>query len=314
MIKILLDADTGVDDSIALLYALKNPDVQLVGVTTVLGNTDPVQAAKNSLALIALAKPDYEVPVAIGAGQTLKGVVTKSDTHVHGKNGIGDAELPPAEQKPIERGGVDFMIEQARKYAGELVIVATGRLTNLALAIQKDASFVKNVKKAVIMGGTVFAPGNVSPVAEANIYGDPEAADLVLTSGMDVTIVGLDVTKKTILTYDDVLKLERHCREENQPIVRYLKDCLGFYMSFYTDTVNTLESCPMHDPLAMLVAVNPALVTTRKWKARVECTDGLCRGMIVTDRREHTFKAEFVEFCIEVDGDKAVAELLAAFL
>lgn len=313
-LHILMDADTGVDDAIALLYALKNPQIRLEGVTTVLGNTTAEQGARNSLDLIQLADPGYEVPVAVGARETIKGVRKEADTHVHGGNGIGDAVLPRSPKEPLEMDGVDFIIEKARELKGKLIIVATGRLTNIALALQKEPELARYVKKLVVMGGTVFEPGNVSGVAEANILGDPEAADQVLLSDLDVTMVGLDVTKKTLLTYDQVLKLEQHCREENKPIVAFLKDCLKFYMQFYTLTTNTIESCPVHDPLAMLVAVNPALVKTQKFKARVECADCLCKGMIVTDRRQHPFDAKFVEFCLEVDGVKAVEELLAAFL
>lgn len=312
---ILLDADTGVDDALALLYALKKPQIKLEGVTSVFGNIDEKQAAQNALDIIALANPGYEVPVAIGAAETIKGVTEEGAPDIHGVNGIGNAVLPKSAQKVLDMDAVDFIIEKAKELDGELIIVATGRLTNVALALQKEPELPKYVKKLVVMGGNVLAPGNSTPVAEANIYGDPDAADQVFMSKLDVTMVGLDVTMKTLLTYDHVLCLERHCCEENKPIVKFLKEMLPLYMDFYRKSDNFFEACAMHDPLAMIVAVNPSVVKTQKFKARVECAECMCKGMIVTDRRINpTEDANFVEFCMEVDAEAALNEMLAALL
>lgn len=312
---ILLDADTGVDDALALLYALKSPKVKLEGVTTIFGNINEKQAARNSMDLIALANPGYEVPVAIGASETLRGEREEGVPFIHGYNGIGDAHIPESPQKVLAMNGVDFMIQKAKELDGKLIIVATGRLTNVALALQKEPNFAKYVKKLVVMGGTVFAPGNTTPVAEANIHGDPDAADQVFQSDLNVTMVGLDVTMKTLLTYDKILYLERNCREENRSVVDFMKDCLKLYMNFYRQSNNFFEACAMHDPLAMLIAVDPSVVKTQKFKARVECADCMCKGMIVTDRRVRSMEdAKYVEFCLEVDSERAVNELLSVFL
>lgn len=314
-LHILLDADTGVDDALALLYALKKPNVKVEGVTTIFGNIDEIQAARNSLDLIALANPGYEVPVAIGASETLKGEKTEGVPFIHGDNGIGNASLPESPQKVLEMHGVDFIIQKAKELNGELIIVATGRMTNIALALQKEPELSKYVKKLVIMGGNVLAPGNSTPVAEANIYGDPDAADQVFQSDLDVTVVGLDVTMKTLLTYDQILCLDRHCKEENKPIVKFLKECLPLYMDFYRSSNHFFEACAMHDPLAMVVAIDPSVVTTQKFKARVECAECMCKGMIVTDRRVSSIEeTKYVEFCMDVDANRAVNEMLSAFL
>ena len=128
--------------------------------------------------------------------------------HIHGKNGIGNVELPKSEQKVLEMDGADFIIKKAKELDGELIIVAVGPLTNLALALKKEPNLPKYVKKVVILGGTVLAPGNVTPVAEANIHSDPEAADYVFQAGFNLTVVGLDVTMKCRIKYDQILYMD----------------------------------------------------------------------------------------------------------
>jgi purine nucleosidase len=313
MIKILLDVDTGIDDSIAILYALKNPDVRVVGITTGCGNTDAVQAAENTLRLIALANPDYHVPVAVGANSPLAGEWKGPVTHVHGDNGIGGVELPPAAQTPIPENAVDFMLRMVREHGNDLTVIALGRLTNLALALQREENLPRLVGRVVMMGGTVHAPGNVTPVAEANIYGDPEAADQVFAAGFDLTMVGLDVTLKTCLHMSNIELLCKYAAAENQPIVDYIKAALTYYMGYYRSQSLYLDHCPIHDPLALLVAVDPSLVRFRRVKARIECGGTYCRGMVVTDLREKSFDAQYVSICEEIDGARAVEKLLAVF-
>lgn len=172
MIKMLIDCDTGIDDSIAILFALKRPDVRVLGITTGCGNIDAYQAAENSIRLIHLAKPGYEVPVAVGANAPLVGPWEGPVPHIHGANGIGNAELPPADQKPAAEAGWDMIVRLARENPGELTVVTLGRMTNLALALEKEPALPRLVKNVVAMGGAVRAPGNVSPVSEANIAGD----------------------------------------------------------------------------------------------------------------------------------------------
>ena len=251
--QILIDADTGIDDSIAILFALKRPDVRVMGVTTGFGNTTARQAAENSLRLIRLAGVPYEVPVAVGATEPLAG------------NWKGP-DLP------------------------------------------------RLLKRVVFMGGTFHAPGNVSPVAEANIAGDPEAADRVFQAGFDLTMVGLDVTQKVRLTTDHVAILDKYAAPENRPIVDYLKQALPFYFRFNRLQNNCLDHCPVHDPLAMLAAVDPSVVTVRTIPARVECGGSFCRGMVVADLREHPIEAPGVSICVDVDSRRALEELLTTFM
>lgn len=313
MIKVLIDADTGIDDSVAILYALKNPEIRVMGICTGYGNTTTKQAAENSLRLIQLAQPGYDVPVVMGACNPLKRNWGGPVCHIHGDNGIGNAEIPGSKQGILKEDFRDFIYRIAEESNGELVLVTLGRLTNIALALEKYPYITKKVKKLVMMGGTVYAPGNVSPCAEANVYGDPEAADMLFVSGFDITMVGLDVTMKTWLTMDHIVKLEGNCSKENREIVKYLHTALDFYMDFYRLQDGYLDKCPMHDPLAVLVALHPELVKTQRMKARVECSDVYSCGKIVTDPSMNSFDANLIDMCLEVDSVKAVDELLSVF-
>ena len=202
----------------------------------------------------------------------------------------------------------------AREHPGELTLVTLARMTNLAKALEREPQLPRLLKKVVFMGGTFRAPGNVSPVAEANIAGDPEAADRVFQAGFDLTMVGLDVTQKVRLTTAHVDILDKYAAPENRPIADYLKQALPFYFRFNRLQNNCLDHCPVHDPLAMLTAVDPSVVTVRTIPARVECGGTFCRGMVVADLREHPIKAPGVSICVDVDSRRALEELLTTFM
>lgn len=314
MIKMLIDCDTGIDDSIAILFALKRPDVRVLGITTGCGNIDAYQAAENSIRLIHLAKPGYEVPVAVGANAPLVGPWEGPVPHIHGANGVGNAELLPADQKPAAEAGWDMIVRLARENPGELTVVTLGRMTNLALALEKEPALPRLVKNVVAMGGAVRAPGNVSPVSEANIAGDPEAADRVFLAGFDLTLVGIDVTGKTFLTPRHLDIAEKYWAEDCRPILDYMREALKLYFAFACQNNRYLDRCPVHDPLAMVVAVDPSVVTIRKLPTRVKCGGTLCRGMVVSDFRERPIDAPFASICLDVDSERAVEELLGTFL
>ena len=313
MQKILIDADTGIDDSIAILYALKQPQLRVVGITTGCGNTNAAQAAENTLRLIKMSGVGYEVPVAIGENKPLVGEWEGPVPHIHGKNGVGDVDLPPTDQKPLAEHASDFMVRMAREHGRDLTIVTLGRMTNLALALRREPSLPSMVKNVVFMGGTFRQYGNVTPVSEANIFGDPEAADMVFQAGFDLTMVGLDVTMQVRLTAHHLDMLEKYAREENRPIAAYIRQAMDVYYRFNRLQNNCLDHCPVHDPLAVLAAVDPSLVTIRKAPARVECGGTFCRGMVVADFREHPIDAPYLSICTEVDARKAVEKLITAF-
>lgn len=313
-IKMLIDVDTGVDDSIALLYALFHPQVEVVGITTGCGNTSAAQAAENTLKMMELAGVKENIPVIIGAKQPLEEEWDGPVAFIHGDNGIGNVELPKPTGKITE--GItaeDFLYDMACRYERELVLVTLGRLTNIAHCLRKYPDLPGKIKKMVMMGGTVFAPGNVTPVSEANFWGDPRACDLVFQAGFEATVVGLDVTMKTRLTMADVEIMKKYASERCKKAADYIQKALEHYMTGNRIQNYCLDDCPLHDPLAMVAAVVPSVITTREMKARIECQGSYSRGMVVTDLREHPFDAQYIRFAVEVDSKRALRELMSVF-
>ena len=226
---------------------------------------------------------------------------------------LGNVELPKSERKPFDKGIEEFYLETAERLQGEMVLITVGPLTNIARTIKKYPQFVKLVKHMYMMGGTLSMRGNVSPVAEANVACDPVAADYVFQSGMKITAVGLDVTMKVRFKRAYLDWIQTHCRPELKRAAEYLGKAFEWYFMGNQDRNYCMDDSPLHDPLAVMCASVPGLVLTQTRKARVECEGQYCRGMIVTDMREHPFEAETVEFAVEVDEKKAIGELLAAF-
>lgn len=313
MKKILVDVDTGVDDSIALLYALFHPEVEIVGITTGCGNVDAFQAAQNTLRILDLANA-VDIPVVIGANQPLDGRQEKGCPLIHGENGIGNVKLAPTKRKLLDDiTAEDFIYKMALSFKQELTIVTLGRMTNLALTLEKHPDIMGLGACVVAMGGTLNVPGNVSPVVEANFGGDPLACDRVFCSGLDILVVGLDVTTRTVLRKSDVEQAGKYCSPRCRAAFDYIEQALVHYMEGCRIQNHYIDSCPLHDPLAMIAAVKPSLFVTQKRKARIECQGTYCKGMVVTDRRENTIDANYVEFAVDVDTEKALQELFSAF-
>ncbi|SDS57547.1 purine nucleosidase [Paenibacillaceae bacterium GAS479] len=313
-VAMIIDADTGIDDSLAILYAVKSPRIALETVCTVFGNIDVDQATDNTLRLLKLAGTEGSVQVVKGANKALRREFPGSKSDVHGENGIGGAIIPPSDQLPIGESAADYYVRVANERPGELTLVLMGRMTNLALALEKDPSIATKFRSVVVMGGNVLVPGNITPVAEANFWGDPEAAQVLMaTEGLPLTVVGLDVTMEALLTRNDLDELELSCREENKSAVAFLKDCFDVYFDFY-GMVNKLDNaCPMHDPLAVIAAVRPELVGCRTLHASISCGDSLTAGMVVTDRRVIPSVGHPVSFALEVDAPAAMEELFSVF-
>ena len=314
MMKIILDVDCGIDDSLAILYLLGKKEIEVLGITSVFGNVSVQQSADNVCRLLDLAGAPADISVVAGATVPLDGVWDGPVTAIHGDNGLGNVELPCSGRKLLDMPVEDFFHEVTAKYPGEVTVITLGRLTNIANTLEKHPEFAENVRNIVMMGGTLYHCGNVTPVAEANIEGDPLACDRVFCSGIDVAAVGLDVTMKTRLKRDNLKKLAEYCSEQKKPIVEYLCQAFDYYFEGNRRQDGCVDDCPIHDPLAAIAAVRPELFTFQSMKAHIECGGEYCRGMVVTDRRAHSFDAEYVKFAVDVESEDAVRELLSVFL
>ncbi|GAA3487486.1 nucleoside hydrolase [Streptomyces cremeus] len=278
---LLMDCDTGVDDALALLYLALSPDVDLRAVTTVGGNTAARQAAVNTLQVLELVGRT-DIPVAAGADRTLNGSLPHYATHVHGDNGIGNVQLPAPTAPVADTDAVDLIIETARQADGALSLLATAPLTNLALALRREPRLPELVRHLTVMGGAVHHPGNITPLAEANIGNDPEAAALVLAADWDLTIVPLDVTMRENLT----TATQRDLLAHGSPACVFAARALDVYFDFHEEVALPFRGSACHDPLAAAIAaghVVPRLAP--RLHVDVETGDGPARGALVADTR-----------------------------
>jgi purine nucleosidase len=278
---LLLDCDTGIDDAIAIMWLLSSRRVDLVAITTGVGNVTPEQSADNTLRLLEhLGGPP--VPVAIGASATLVGEHDGGSSSVHGVNGIGDVVLPPSGRTVEDLRAAEYIVRAARQKQGRLEIVCTGAMTNLALALALEPRLPALVARVTVMGGAVRVPGNVTPAAEANVLRDPEAAQLVFTAGFDVTIVPLDVTMDHVLEEDDRQLLLRSDRLAARTAGAMLEPYFGFYTSTYGRTCS-----PYHDVLAVAIAVGDARpAEAHELEVVVDTAHGPGRGQTIADLRD----------------------------
>lgn len=287
--KIIIDTDPGIDDAMAIFVALQSPEVDVIGLTTIYGNVYTTLATRNALHLLEIAGRT-DIPVAEGSHVTItKGTKLRIADFVHGADGLGNQNFPPPAGKPIEQSAAAFLVEQAKLYPGKVTVVALGPLTNIALAIELDPGFSKNIGQIVLLGGAFAVNGNVNPAAEANIFGDPEAADIVFTSGADILAVGINVTHQVVLTDADREKLA----QSNGKFAQYLCKILEVYFSYHRDAYNT-KGVYLHDPTTLLAAVNPSLITYTEGVVRVQ-TSGITRGLTLFYNKQKRF-AEVTEW------------------
>jgi purine nucleosidase len=277
-VPVVMDVDTGIDDALALLLAARSPELELVGVGTVAGNVDAALAARNTLRVLEVAG-EAGVPVAVGAEAPLVEPV-RDARWVHGADGMGESDQPAPAAAPSGEHAVDQLLRLSREHRGELVVIAVGPLTNLALALIRDPEFADRVGRIVLMGGSARSGGNRDPWAEANIASDPEAAEVVFRCPAARTMIGLDVTMQVMLDEADVAMLGR----SGDPAGELAAAVLPHYLDVYTGWLGE-RRCAMHDPLAVAAAAVPDLVRTWALPAWVELRGALTRGMTVVDLR-----------------------------
>ncbi len=284
MRKVLFDTDPGVDDAMALAFLCRRPEIELIGVTTVHGNADIDTVTRNALHL--KDRFGFGAPVAQGSGVTLLNRQGSPATHVHGRNALGDIAVPDPVSTLDGRRGHRMMIDLINANPHAVTIVAVGPLTNLARALDKDPGIARLVQSVVVMGGAFGChghTGNVSPVAEANIANDPEAADKVFTAPWPVTIVGLDVTQQVVM---DAACLER-LRDAGGETGRFLHDVSRAYRGFHQKS-RRLDGIFAHDSLAVICALAPGLFSFRHGPVRVVC-GGLASGQTIQKPDESPF-------------------------
>ncbi|MEP2715476.1 nucleoside hydrolase [Pseudophaeobacter sp.] len=264
MIKLIIDTDPGIDDAMAIFYAAAAPEIDLLGLSTIFGNVTTKIATRNALRLLEAV--DLDLPVAQGAEIPLTLPPFAPSAQVHGKEGFGDVPAAQPKGQPVSEDAADFLIRMASEHKGELVVCPIGPLTNIAHAIQRDPKFVKNVKRIVIMGGSLREGGNITPHAEANIYHDPHAADVVFASGARLTMVGLDVTHQILCTQSDFASIAAQSPE----LGGMLQKMSEFYLQFY-ESVGKFDGCSLHDPAAVIACTHPDLFEVESHPLTVVC-------------------------------------------
>jgi len=312
-LPLILDVDTGIDDSLALLYAAASPEADLIAVTCVSGNIDARQVGINTRAILELAGRE-DVEVAMGRQVPLQRAL-ETTPETHGPQGLGHAELPPPRAALSDRHAVDLILEEVRRRPGEITLVTLGPLTNLAIAVLREPALPRLLKGYALMGGAFGASGNTTPTTEWNVHCDPEAAQIVFRSwgaaiADDPTIprplaLGLNVTERARIGTDEIVRLARRAgstpddslalaRGEDpmrpvhsvasNPIVRYVADALRFYFEFHAQ-YDGFYGAFIHDPLAVAATLDRALVTTQALHVDVETRGEITTGMTVADPR-----------------------------
>jgi purine nucleosidase len=274
---LIVDCDTGIDDTLALAYLLADGRSDLVAVTTVSGNTSAAQAARNTLDVLALAgRP--EIPVAVGAHHPLNGVFGGGAPRAHGRNGIGEVVLPPSGTSPVALPAPELIVRTARAHPGALHLLGLGPATNLALALRLDPELPDLVAAVTLMAGAALVPGSATPVAESNVRRDPEAAAAVIDAGWPVTLVTMDATMAQ--------RLEEPHRQhlvQGGPLSRVAGLMLEHYFGYYEPTLGR-RCAPLHDPVAAAVATGSASPTlAHAVPVVVDTAAGPGRGQTLVD-------------------------------
>lgn len=305
--KLILDLDTGIDDALAIAYALGSPEVELIGITSTFGNVLIDEGVRNALAITDLLGHP-EVPVFKGlphASAADDFDVLEISRLIHGANGIGDVDIPDSPRQAEPQSAVDFIIDAVKTHGKDLIYVPTGPMTNIDAALAKAPEIKDEIGGIVLMGGALTVCGNVNPWTEANISQDPDAANRLFRSGAPTTMVGLDVTLQTLLTYAETAKW----RELDTKAGHFLADMTDYYIRAYEITSPHLGGCSLHDPLAVGVAVDPTLVTTLPINMQVD-VEGETRGRTIGDNTRLNDPVKTMKVAVGVDKERFLGEFM----
>lgn len=273
---VLIDTDSGVDDALAIILALRSPEIRVEAITTVAGNVEVDKCTANISFLLELLQPVSRPTLAQGASRPLRRKLFTAP-EVHGKDGLGNFRGNRQRIRPPRISAVRAILDACDRFEKRLVVVALGPLTNIARAFLHRPSSLRKIGRLISMGGALRVPGNTGPVAEFNYFVDPEAARIVLHSGLPVTMVPLDVTEQLVLMRNEVeYRAQRRASRIAKAVLRFT----DFYMKYHKKTEGFYGGY-MHDPLAMAMAIDPSLVSMRKMRIDVETRGVLTRGMTV---------------------------------
>jgi inosine-uridine nucleoside N-ribohydrolase len=291
-IPVILDCDPGHDDAIALLLALASPELDLLGVTTVYGNQTLEKTTANALRLLELVGRT-ETPVAAGSVEPLERELVVA-AHVHGESGLDGPALPPPSTEPASRDAVAWLAEAVRRAPSPVTLVPTGPLTNIARYLAQHGT--EGIGRVVLMGGAI-AEGNMTPAAEFNIWADPEAAQAVFDAGLDLTMIGLDVTHKAVTGPGVQARLR-----ELGSIGVFVAELVDFFTVYHRQTYGW-DGAPIHDAVAVAHLLVPGLVETKLRNVEVERVSELCRGRTVVDLWLRTGRPPNAHIGVDLDAD-----------
>lgn len=273
--KIILDCDPGHDDAIAMLLAGKHPEIELLAITTVAGNQSIEKTTLNALKVCSLANI-RNVPIARGMDRPLVRPARPA-ANIHGESGMDGPSVPEPTLAPVAQHAVDFIIELLLQSDGDITLVPTGPLTNIAMAIRKEPRILPKIQAISLMGGAIGL-GNTTPAAEFNIWADPEAAQIVFACGRPITMAPLEVTHQALATGEVLARL----RAANRPVASFAADLLVFFANTYKE-VYGFTAAPVHDPCAVAVVVEPGIVKTQMMHVAIETTGQWTTGRTVCD-------------------------------
>ena len=292
-VPILIDCDPGHDDAIAIMLALASPEVDVLGITTVAGNQTLDKTTWNALRVLEfIGRAD--VPLAVGADRPLVRAPFVA-AHVHGESGLDGPDLPDPTVAPVELHAVDFLAEQIERSSVPVTVVPVGPLTNVALLLARHPDVASRIERVVLMGGAI-AEGNITPAAEFNVWADPEAAARVFESGLDLTMVGLDVTHKALMTREHAEQLRGAGK-----VGRMVAELFDFFHGYHRRTYG-FDGSPIHDALAVAHVLRPGLLETAHRHVAVDCRSELCRGRTVVDLWRRTGNEPNARVGVAVDG------------
>ena len=302
--SIIIDTDMLADDALAVLLAVASPELDVKAITCMAGR-DPVEViTQNTLRVLRLADAG-DIPVATGATRPLlakagTGLILGQKSPWNRLTGAVEEYMPAPDHEPHQSHAVDLILSLVNQHANDIELVTLGPLTNIAMCLMRDDDFANKVSRVIMMGGAIFVPGNSAPAAETNVYADPDAARIVFRSGLPITMVGLDVTTKVLMTMEHVeLVQTARLPTVNKFIAEIISSSLEAQRA-----IRKWNGFPMHDPLAMAVAFDTSLVTTERMFVDVETQGELSRGATVGDSRDVWGKTPNVDVCVGVEADR----------